>query len=60
MRRRGSRPPATGSLEAGNVVTIEPGVYVPERFGIRIEDLVLVSADGPQVMTQVPKELIVV
>jgi Xaa-Pro aminopeptidase len=42
------------------VVTIEPGVYVPERFGIRIEDLVLVSADGPKVMTQVPKELIVV
>lgn len=53
-------PSGTGSLEAGNVVTIEPGVYVPERFGIRIEDLVLVSADGPQVMTQVPKELIVV
>ena len=35
-------------------------MYVPERFGIRIEDLVLVTADGPQVMTQIPKELIVV
>jgi Xaa-Pro aminopeptidase len=53
-------PSATGSLEVGNVVTIEPGVYVPERFGIRIEDLVLVSAEGPQVMTSIPKELIVV
>jgi Xaa-Pro aminopeptidase len=53
-------PSAAGSLEAGNVVTIEPGVYVPERFGIRIEDLVLVTTDGPQVMTQIPKELIVV
>ena len=53
-------PSATGSLEAGNVVTIEPGVYVPGRFGIRIEDLVLVSAEGPQVMTSIPKELIVV
>jgi Xaa-Pro aminopeptidase len=53
-------PTATGSLEAGNVVTIEPGVYVPERFGIRIEDLVLVTAEGPQVMTTIPKGLIVV
>ena len=42
------------------MVTIEPGVYVPERFGIRIEDLVLVTADGPEVMTPIPKELIVV
>jgi Xaa-Pro aminopeptidase len=53
-------PTATGSLEAGNVVTVEPGVYVPERFGIRIEDLVLVTANGPEVMTQIPKELIAV
>jgi Xaa-Pro aminopeptidase len=53
-------PSATGSLEAGNVVTIEPGVYVPERFGIRIEDLVHVTAEGPEVMTSIPKELIVV
>jgi Xaa-Pro aminopeptidase len=53
-------PSATGSLEAGNIVTIEPGVYVPERFGIRIEDLVLVSAEGPQAMTSIPKDLIVV
>jgi Xaa-Pro aminopeptidase len=50
-------PSASGSLQAGNVVTIEPGVYVPDRFGVRIEDLVLVTADGPQVMTSIPKEL---
>ena len=54
-RRRGSRRRRTGSLEAGNVVTVEPGVYVPERFGVRIEDLVLVSADGPQVLTGSPR-----
>jgi Xaa-Pro aminopeptidase len=53
-------PSASGPLEAANVVTIEPGVYVPERFGVRIEDLVLVTPEGPQVMTSIPKELITV
>jgi Xaa-Pro aminopeptidase len=53
-------PSASGNLEAGNVVTIEPGVYVPERLGVRIEDLVLVTDDGPEVMTSIPKELITV
>jgi Xaa-Pro aminopeptidase len=53
-------PSATGTLAAGNVVTIEPGVYVPERFGVRIEDLVAVTPDGPEVMTSIPKELLTV
>jgi Xaa-Pro aminopeptidase len=52
-------PSGSGSLKAGNVVTVEPGVYVPERFGIRIEDLVVVTGDAPQVLTQIPKELVV-
>jgi Xaa-Pro aminopeptidase len=50
-------PSASGELQAGNVVTVEPGVYVPDRFGVRIEDLVLVTGEGPQVMTGIPKEL---
>jgi len=51
---------AEGSLEAGNVVTVEPGLYVPGDFGIRIEDLVAVTADGHEVLTGFPKELVTV
>ncbi len=53
-------PSGEGELAAGNVVTVEPGVYVPGSFGVRIEDLVVVGADGPRVLTSVPKELTVV
>ncbi|HET9093544.1 MAG TPA: Xaa-Pro peptidase family protein [Solirubrobacteraceae bacterium] len=44
-------------LEAGNVVTVEPGVYLPGRFGIRIEDLVVVTDDGCRILTTLPKAL---
>ncbi len=49
-----------GALEAGNVVTIEPGVYVEGDFGVRIEDLVVVREDGPRVLTPFTKELLTV
>ena len=42
-------------LEAGSVVTIEPGVYLPKRFGVRLEDVVVVHPDGVEVLTGVPK-----
>lgn len=48
---------AEGKLRAGNVVTVEPGIYLPGRFGVRIEDLVLVTDDGCEIITSVPKEL---
>jgi Xaa-Pro aminopeptidase len=51
---------AEGSLQAGNTVTIEPGVYLPGSFGVRIEDLVAIGADGPEVLTPFPKELVTV
>ena len=51
---------AEGSLREGNVVTVEPGLYVPGEFGIRIEDLVAVTADGAEVLTAFPKELVTV
>ncbi len=46
---------ATDTLEAGMVHSIEPGIYLPEWGGVRIEDLLLVTADGVEVLTAAPK-----
>jgi Xaa-Pro aminopeptidase len=51
---------STSTLAAGNVVTVEPGVYLPGKFGIRIEDLVVVGAAGNRILTSLPKALRVV
>jgi Xaa-Pro aminopeptidase len=45
-------------LEAGMVITIEPGVYLPGKYGIRIEDMVAVTQDGNRVLTPVTKSWI--
>ena len=47
-------------LEAGDVVTVEPGVYLPGKLGVRIEDLVAVTSDGYRNFIGLPKELQVV
>lgn len=44
-------------LRAGHVVTVEPGVYVPGAVGVRIEDLVAVTAGGHEVLNGLPKDL---
>jgi Xaa-Pro aminopeptidase len=43
------------TLQAGMVITIEPGVYVPGRFGIRIEDMVLITRRGAEILTPATK-----
>jgi Xaa-Pro aminopeptidase len=44
-------------LEAGEVVTIEPGIYLPGELGVRIEDLVVVTEDGYRNLSGLPKEM---
>jgi Xaa-Pro aminopeptidase len=47
-------------LQPGNVVTVEPGIYLPAEGGVRIEDLVLVTADGHEQLTTFTKDLLTV
>jgi Xaa-Pro aminopeptidase len=53
-------PRAEGELVGGNAVTVEPGVYLPGRFGVRIEDLVIVTDDGCEILTPTSKDLLTV
>jgi Xaa-Pro aminopeptidase len=52
------RPETEHVLEPGNVVTVEPGIYMPGKGGIRIEDLVVVTEGDPEVLTHFSKDLI--
>jgi Xaa-Pro aminopeptidase len=47
-------------LREGNVVTVEPGIYLPGRLGVRIEDLVVLTADGHRNLSSLPKDLQIV
>lgn len=45
-------------LEPGNVITVEPGIYLPGEFGVRIEDMIVVTENGYRNLAKSPKELI--
>ena len=47
------------ALQVGNVITVEPGIYIPGKFGVRIEDFGIVSKDGFENFTEFSKELII-
>lgn len=53
-------PKSTAMLRSGNVVTDEPGIYIPGKFGVRIEDMALITENGCKNLTKAPKELIII
>lgn len=52
-------PKSESILEAGDVVTVEPGIYLPGEFGVRIEDMAFITANGCENLTKSPKNLII-
>ena len=53
-------PGGQRSMEVNMVSSAEPGIYLPGKFGVRIEDLVVIRADGCENLTQSPKNLIII
>ncbi len=52
-----ARAESTDTFEAGNVISCEPGIYIPDVGGVRIEDMVLVTDDGSERLTHADKQL---
>ena len=52
-------PASDSILQVGNIVTVEPGIYIPEKFGVRIEDMALITENGCNNLTKAPKNLII-
>ena len=52
-------PSSKAVLQENSIVTVEPGIYIEGEFGVRIEDFVVVKADGCENMTLAPKELMI-
>lgn len=47
-------------LQEGMVFSIEPGIYVPGRFGLRLEEIVILRADGPEILSGLPRDVRVI
>jgi len=47
-------------LEAGMVFSIEPGIYLPGEFGVRLEEIVILRPDGPEILSQLPRDLVII
>ncbi|MFK7875810.1 MAG: M24 family metallopeptidase [Paracoccaceae bacterium] len=45
-------------LDEGMVFSIEPGIYLPDRFGIRLEDIVILRSDGPEILSELPRAVV--
>lgn len=52
-------PKSRHTLRIGDVVTVEPGIYLPSEFGIRIEDMAIITENGCENLTKAPKNLII-
>lgn len=52
-------PKSKHILEAGDVVTVEPGIYLPDEFGVRIEDMAFITENGFENLTKSPKSLVI-
>lgn len=48
---------STSVLEEGNVFSIEPGIYLPGRFGVRLEDIVILGSDGPSILSSLARDI---
>ena len=47
-------------LKPGMVFSIEPGIYMPDKFGVRLEEIIILTDSGPEILSQIPRELKVV
>lgn len=52
-------PASDSVLQVGNIVTVEPGIYIPKKFGVRIEDMALITENGCRNLTNAKKDLII-
>jgi Xaa-Pro aminopeptidase len=52
-------PTGTAELVLGDVVTIEPGIYLPELGGVRLEDMLVITETGSRNLTRAPRQLVV-